>query len=426
VSDRPPVLPSPPAASGPLAALCRVARSETIGGALLLIATAAALVLSNSAAAEWYEAVRDAHVGIPALRLELSVGEWASDGLLAVFFFVVGLELKEEIVAGRLRDPRQAAVPVAAALGGVVVPALLFVAVNLSSGAEALRGWAIPTATDAAFAVAVLAVAGRGLPAALRTFLLTLAVVDDLVAITIIAVVYAHRLDLIWLLVALVPLALFSLAVRRGVRAWWLLIPLAVAVWALVHASGVHATVAGVLLGFVVPAVAPRRGPGTASRDPGHAAGHEAPATLLADRWNPISTLLALPVFALFAAGVRIDGLEGLANALTDPVALGIMAGLVIGKPLGILGAALLLGRSRSLRLDAALRWPDLVGMAFAAGIGFTVSLLVGELAYGPDSASDEHAKIGILAGSLLAAVVGSCVLAARARRTRRSGAEPG
>jgi NhaA family Na+:H+ antiporter len=207
------------------------------------------------------------------------------DGLLAVFFFVAGLELKREFVAGDLRDPRRAALPIAAAMGGMVVPALFYIAINLAAEDGDLSGWAIPTATDIAFALAVLAVIGTRLPAALRTFLLTLAVVDDLVAITIIAVVYTQSLSLAPLALAVIPLALFGILVQRRVRSWWLLLPLAVTTWALVHESGVHATVAGVLLGFLVPVARRSHGPG-----PGLAEHFE-------HRWRPVSAGVAVPIF---------------------------------------------------------------------------------------------------------------------------------
>jgi NhaA family Na+:H+ antiporter len=247
-----------------------VLRRETVGGALLLAATVLAMVWANSPWASAYEAIRDERFGPASLHLDLTVGQWAADGLLAIFFFVAGLELKREFVAGDLRDPRQAALPVAAAVGGMVVPAALFILINYDTGGGALRGWAVPIATDIAFAVAVLAVISSHLPAALRTFLLTLAVVDDLLAITIIAVFFTSDLHVIPLLLAAVPLAVFMLLVQRRIRSWWLLLPLAVTVWGLVHASGVHATVAGVLLGFTVPVVrsqqagGPDAGPGLA------------------------------------------------------------------------------------------------------------------------------------------------------------------
>jgi NhaA family Na+:H+ antiporter len=223
-------------------------RRETVGGALMLLATVVALVWANSPAADSYAALRELQVGPEVLHLNLSLGVWASDGLLAIFFFVAGLELKREFVAGDLRDPRRAALPVVAALGGMAVPAILFLLVNATTGAGALRGWAIPTATDIAFALAVLAVISTHLPVALRTFLLTLAVVDDLFAITIIALFYTHDLVPALLLAAALPLAVFIVLVQRRLRTWWLLLPLAALTWSLVHASGVHATAAGVLL----------------------------------------------------------------------------------------------------------------------------------------------------------------------------------
>lgn len=402
------------------------ARSDVLGGSFLLAATVAALILANTPAVSWYESVRDVTFGIPALHLDLSVGAWAADGLLAIFFFVVGLELKEEFVTGRLRDPRQAALPIAAAVGGVIVPAVIFAVINAGNGADALRGWAIPTATDIAFAVAVIAVVGRFLPPALRVFLLTLAIIDDLIAITIIATFYTDTISLPWLTLALLPLAGFAFLVQKGVRAWWILLPLAVAVWVCIHAAGIHATVAGVLLGFVVPVVPTERARVQAGEDAEGEPLYDGLAPHFADRWGVVATLFAVPVFAFFAAGVTIGGLDGLRSALTDPIAIGIIVGLVAGKPIGILVTTFLLSRIPALRLDETLRWPDLTGMAFIAGIGFTVSLLVGELAYGASSVADEHVKIGVLLGSLIAAVIGGSILATRSSRARRRQLDPG
>src|SRR4051794_39387350 len=208
-------------------------RAETTGGLLLIAAAAVALVWANSAWADSYADLRDLRVGPSALHLNLTLGEWAADGLLAIFFFVAGLELKREFVAGDLREPRRAALPVAAAVGGMVVPALLFVLVNLGGADGALRGWAIPSATDIAFALAVLAVISTHLPTGLRTFLLTLAVVDDLLAIVVIAIFYTRDLSPLPLLLALVPLALFGVLVQRRVRSAWLLLPLAFLAWGL-------------------------------------------------------------------------------------------------------------------------------------------------------------------------------------------------
>lgn len=391
-----------------------ILRKETVGGVILLVAAAAALIWANSPWAETYFALRDLKIGGEpfGLHLNLTIGTWAADGLLAIFFLVVGLELKREFVAGDLRDPSRAALPIAAAVGGMVVPAVIFVLVNLNTGDGALRGWAIPTATDIAFAVAVLAVISTHLPSSLRTFLLTLAVVDDLLAITVIAIFYTEDINVVALALALVPLALFTLCVQRGVQAWWLLVPLAVATWVLFHESGVHATVAGVLLGFAVPVrrSATRRG---VEVDSGMAEHFE-------HRVRPISAGIAIPVFAFFAAGVSLGGLSGLAEALRDPIALGIVLGLVVGKPVGILLTTRVVSAVTRASLDSSLRWVDVLGMSMLAGIGFTVSLLIGDLAYGLGSNRDELVKVGVLCGSLLAALLASALLLTRNRAYRR------
>ncbi len=390
------------------ARIAEILRKETIGGGLLLMAAVAALVWANSPWSTAYEALRDTRVGPSALHLNLTLGTWAADGLLAIFFFVAGLELKREFVAGDLRDPRRAAIPVAAAVGGVLVPAGLYTLVNLSDGGDT-SGWAIPTATDIAFALAVLAVVGSALPTALRTFLLTLAVVDDLLAITIIAVFYTSDLDVVPLAVALVPLALFTLLVQRRVRSWWLLLPLAAVVWVLVHESGVHATVAGVLLGFAVPVV---RSQAAGGPDAGHGL-----AEHFEHRFRPISSGFAVPVFAFLAAGVTVGGLSGLGDSLSDRVALGIVLGLLVGKPIGIVGATWMLARFTRADLDPDISWSDVLGLAVLAGVGFTVSLLIGELAFGAGSERDEHVKVAVLVGSVAAACVAGVLLRLRSRR---------
>lgn len=389
--------------------IAEVLRKETVGGALLLLATVLALVWANSPWTAAYVSLRELEVGPAALHLQLSLGTWAADGLLAIFFFVAGLELKREFVAGDLRDPRRAALPVAAAIGGMAVPALLYVLVNRGG---ALRGWAIPTATDIAFALAVLAVVSSHLPAALRTFLLTLAVVDDLFAITIIALFFTTAVAVTPLLLAVLPLAAFTALVQRRVRSWWLLLPLAATTWALVHASGVHATVAGVLLGFAVPVIrseqagGPEAGPGLAEH--------------FEHRFRPLSAGLAVPIFAFFSAGVAVGGLSGLGAALRDRVAVGIVLGLVLGKAVGVSVATFLVARFTRADLDENLSPVDVLGLSLLAGIGFTVSLLIGELAFGAGTPRDEHVKIAVLTGSVAAAVLASAVLRARNRTYRK------
>jgi NhaA family Na+:H+ antiporter len=386
--------------------LGEILRTETVGGVLLLVAAAAAIIWANSPWADTYYAVSDFEIGPHSLHLSLSIAEWAADGLLAIFFFVVGLELKREFVAGDLRDPARAALPIAAAVGGMIVPAAIFVAVNVGAGhPENIGGWAVPVATDIAFALAVLAVLSTHLPNALRTFLLTLAVVDDLLAITVIAVFYTDDLALRPLLLAVVPLALFGLAVQRGLNHWWLLLPLAAAAWALVHASGVHATVAGVVLGFTVPVTSQKA---------------QLTAESLEHRLRPISAGLVVPVFAFFAAGVTVGGWSGLGAALLQPITIGVLAGLVLGKPIGVLGTTFLLAKFTRASLDDDLAWRDVLGVSLLAGIGFTVSLLIGELAFGHGTPGGVDAKMGVLCGSVVAALIASAVLLSRNAAYRR------
>jgi NhaA family Na+:H+ antiporter len=352
------------------------------------------------------------------------LAQWASDGLLALFFFVAGLELKRELVIGELRTPAKAAVPVTAALSGVVVPALVYAVTAALRGGDAavLRGWAIPTATDIAFALAVLAVIGTHLPSALRSFLLTLAVVDDLVAITIIAVFYTRSLHPALLLAALVPIVMFGWLTQRRVTRWWLLLPLALVAWGLVHASGVHATVAGIVLGLIVP-VRPRDA--VAQPDNTTAGAREADdlAADLAHRFEhrlrPLSAGVAVPVFAFFAAGVRVVG-GGFGQSLSDTAALGIALGLVVGKFVGVLGGTWAVARFTHAELDEDLAWWDVAGLSLLAGMGFTVSLLVAELAFGPGTPHDQHAKVAVLLASALAAVLAAIVLRTRNAAYRR------
>jgi Na+:H+ antiporter, NhaA family len=404
-----------------LRVIAEILREETVGGLLLLLAAVVALVWANSPWSAGYTHLVSYRFGPAALHLDLTTAEWAGDGLLAVFFFVAGLEVKREFLAGDLRDPRRAALPVMAAVGGVILPALIFLVVNAGHG-DAARGWAVPTATDIAFALAVLAVIGSALPVAMRIFLLTLAVVDDLIAIVIIAVFYTSELSALPLLLALVPLALFGVAVQRGVDTLWLLLPLALVTWALVHASGIHATVAGVLLAFTVP-VKPRR-PHDAGAVTELAPVRHQQAGNLAEHMEhavrPISAGVAVPIFALLSAGVTLGGLSGLHDTFADRVALGVVVALIVGKTIGVFGAAWCVVRFTGAHLDPSVSWIDILGLALLCGVGFTVSLLIGELAFGAGSLRDDHVKIGVLAGSLLAAVLGGTVLRLRNRRYAR------
>ncbi|THA26312.1 Na+/H+ antiporter NhaA [Streptomyces sp. RKND-216] len=370
-------------------------RTETAGGLLLLIAAVVALVWANSPLDDVYETVRDFHFGIPALGLDLSVGHWASDGVLTIFFFAAGIELKRELVVGELRRPAAAALPIVAAVCGMVVPALFYVGVNVAGGGQ-LDGWAVPMATDIAFALGVLAVIGTNLPSGIRAFLLTLAIADDLGAILVIAVFFTSTLNLFAFAGAVAGLVLYWLLHQKlRVHGWYVYVPLAVVIWALMYNSGVHATIAGVAMGMLLRCT-PRNGEETS------------PAEHIEHLVRPLSAGFAVPFFALFAAGVSVSG-SALAETFREPEALGIILGLVAGKFLGIFGGTYVAARFTKAKLSPGLSWTDVAGLSLLAGIGFTVSLLVAELAF-TDAATREHAKAAVLIGSLISAVL-ACVL---------------
>ncbi|CAM5477543.1 Na(+)/H(+) antiporter NhaA 3 [Streptomyces tanashiensis] len=377
-------------------------RTETVGGVLLLLAAVAALVWANSPLSASYETVSDFHIGPAALGLDLSIQHWAADGLLAIFFFVAGIELKRELVAGELRDPRAAALPVVAALCGMAAPALVYALVNALGGGS-MDGWAVPTATDIAFALAVLAVIGTSLPSALRAFLLTLAVVDDLFAILIIAIFFTSDLNFAALGGAVAGLVVFWVLLRKGVRGWYVYVPLALVIWGLMYNSGVHATIAGVAMGLMLRCTT-REGE---EHSPGEHIEHLV---------RPLSAGLAVPLFALFSAGVSVSG-GAIHDVFTQPVTLGVVLGLVVGKTIGIFGGTWLAARFTRAELNPDLAWPDVFAVATLAGIGFTVSLLIGELAFAGDDVLTDEVKAAVLIGSLIAAVLASVLLKLRVRK---------
>ncbi|WP_407345628.1 Na+/H+ antiporter NhaA [Pengzhenrongella phosphoraccumulans] len=386
-------------------------RAENTGAILLLLGAVVALVWVNSPWSAGYLALGDVVVGPSALHLDLPIAQWATDGLLAIFFFVVGLELKREMVDGQLRRPSTAIVPILAAVGGMAAPAAIYAVINATSAGGVMDGWAVPVATDIAFAVAVLTVFGKRLPTALRAFLLTLAVVDDLLGIVVIAIFYADGLQFAWLGASFATIAVFAFLVRRRGMTAWILVPLALAAWGFMHASGVHATIAGVILGFTVPALA--RGDESTSL-----------AEHLEHLWRPVSAGLAVPVFALFAAGVSLSP-EDLASTAGDPAAQGVALGLVLGKPIGILIATFLLVKLTGANLDPSVRWPDLAAVAVVAGVGFTVSLLIGELSFDASSPHSAHVKAAVLIGSLTSAALGGALLTWRTRVQTRTQPTP-
>ncbi|MBD0838757.1 MULTISPECIES: Na+/H+ antiporter NhaA [unclassified Streptomyces] len=381
-------------------------RTETVGGVLLLLAAVTALIWANVPALhDSYESVSHYHIGPAALGLDLSIAHWAADGLLAIFFFVAGIELKRELVAGDLRDPKAAALPVVAALCGMAVPALVYVVTNVTRGGS-LDGWAVPTATDIAFALAVLAVIGTSLPSALRAFLLTLAVVDDLFAIMIIAVFFTDTLNFAALGGAVVGLAVFWLLLRKGVRGWYVYVPLALVIWALMYNSGIHATIAGVAMGLMLRC--------TRREGEEHSLGEHIEHLV-----RPVSAGLAVPLFALFSAGVSVSG-GAVGDVFTQPETLGVVLGLVVGKTLGIFGGTWLTARFTRASLSDDLAWADVFAVAALAGIGFTVSLLIGELAFQGDAAMTDEVKAAVLLGSLIAATLAAVLLKIRNGKYRR------
>ncbi|WP_268815937.1 Na+/H+ antiporter NhaA [Amycolatopsis alkalitolerans] len=372
----------------------RFLRTETTGGMILLAATAVALVWANSPLGEIYRTVRDFHLGPHFLHLNLSIGDWAKDGLLALFFFVAGLELKRELVVGELSRFKQAVLPVVAAIGGMIVPAL--VALGIAWGTPGIdRGWAIPVATDIAFALGVLALTGSNLPSSARVFLLSLAVVDDLGAILVIAVLFTSHFNLIAAAVAAAALALYAWLQHRRVRTAWLYVPLAAVTWIAVHTAGIHATIAGVALGLLTR-VRPDSGE------------EETPAIRLEHRLQPWSAAVAVPLFALFAAGIELDA-KSLTDVFTTALPLAVLIGLVVGKTVGILGASALAVASGIAERPRGTGWRDLVGLSLLGGVGFTVSLLISELALTGEAS--ERAKAAVLLASAIASLGGAGLL---------------
>jgi NhaA family Na+:H+ antiporter len=375
----------------------KLLRQETVGGAVVLVAAVIAVIWANSPWADAYEELRHLQVG------PLDVQHWAADGALTLFFYVAGLELKREFVVGSLRKPSDALVPISAAACGVMVPALVYVAINATMAEGRLQGWAIPAATDIAFALAVLAVVGSRLPNPLRIFLLTLAVVDDLIVIVIIAAFYTAELHLVWLGLTVVGLAVFALLQKYRGESWLWYVPLSIAIWWCMHESGIHATIAGVAMGLLT----------RVKLDPGEKA---SPAVRLEHTLTPFSAGVAVPFFALMSAGVAV---RGGGELLTDPVVIGVVLGLVIGKPVGVMAGAWGATRFTRAELNPELSWRDIAGVAVLAGVGFTVALLVAELSFAQDEA--EAAKTAVLLGSVIAAALAALLLRRRSKvRARR------
>ena len=416
--------------------LLRFIDLEASSGVVLLLAAAAALVWANAPFGDTYDQFWDTHFefALGGIHVEETLRELVNDGLMAIFFFVVGLEIKRELVVGDLRDPRAAALPVIAALGGMIFPALLYL--SLSGGGEAARGWGIPMATDIAFSIGVVALLSKRVPVGAKLFLLALAIVDDIGAIVVIAIFYTEDLALSHLLAALGGLVVVAVAQRIGIRSMAFYVPVALATWFFLLESGVHATLAGVALGLLTPArsmytnrqyhdratrilerydfdVAAPRGAERVDHDALEVASMAresvSPLHRLEDVLHPWSSFAVVPIFALANAGVRFAGVD-LIDAATHPVALGVMVGLFVGK---IIGISLFSWLAVKLGLGVLPRfagWRHIIGLAAIAGIGFTVSLFITGLAFDSAELAD-RAKMGIFIGSFVSGVIGYLVL---------------
>jgi NhaA family Na+:H+ antiporter len=412
--------------------------SEVTGSVLLLACTIAALVWANSPWANVYHDLLHTYIGVGwgDTVFKLNLHHWINDGLMVVFFFVVGLEVKRELVVGELSSFEKASLPVAAALGGMVVPAVLYAVLNVD-GAGA-RGWGIPMATDIAFALGVLAIFGKRVPLGLKVFLTALAIADDLGAVAVIALFYTEEINIGVLAIAAVSLAVLYPVVRLRVKHRGIVLILMVVVWLDIFASGIHPTIAGILLAMVIPVrpiVDPKQFVSDAEavlenlkkrqesdscvitdREQLHAleyvhtgAGDALPAGLMLEQsLHPVQVWFILPLFALANAGVVID--SHILSALANPISIGIILGLAVGKPLGILAMAWIAVKARFCRLPTGVTWSQVFGVGCLAGIGFTMSLFITDLAFDNEAVIDS-AKLGILIASLMSAVVGAAIL---------------
>ena len=381
---------------------------EATGGVVLVVAGVAAVIWANGPFSGSYGSFWDYELTLGWGRAAITedLQHWVNDGLMAVFFFVVGLEIKRELVTGELRDPRAASLPAIAAVGGVLLPAAIFL--TLARG-PAAAGWGIPMATDIAFAVGVLALLGKRVPAGAKLLLLTVAIVDDIIAITVIAIFYTDTVLAGWLAGAVAGLGLVVVLRRLGVHAIWPYVLVGLVVWVCTLESGVHATIAGVALGLLTPA--------------GSVGGRDVLRTL-EHRLHPFSAFLIVPLFALANAGVDFRG--GLfAQAMGSALTWAITLGLVLGKIAGISAAVWLCVRTGLGRLPDGVRPLHVLGVAAVAGIGFTVSLFIAELAY-TDAALVQTAKVGIFTGSIIAALLGAVIMLIAGRRTRSAAPSPG
>ena len=378
-------------------------RDEAISGKLILVATILALIAANSFLGRYYQEVWDIQLSFRLGNFIISkdLGHWISEGLMTIFFLVVGLELNRELRRGELRRLKTAALPFAAALGGMLVPAGLFIMLN-PPGSDTFSGWAIPVATDIAFAIAILALIGRGIPSSIRLFLLTLAIVDDIIAVVVIAIFYTASIQLAGLLLAAIVVIMILILERTRWLSLSLFVLLAAILWLAISTSGVHASIAGAIIGLIAPL--------TARRPDGTSIAHRLEKFSI-----PVSTFLVVPLFAFANTGISFFSLDLSGNGSTR-LALGIIVGLVIGKVVGVVGASFLMIRLKLADMPSGGSYRHIIGVGFLAGIGFTVSLFVTDLAFSDESAISV-AKISIFIASAISGGIGFIIL----RNARRS-----
>jgi NhaA family Na+:H+ antiporter len=383
----------------PLSLLRHFLDGEASGGIVLMGAAALALVVANSPLGEAYERALHSKLG------PLSLEHWINDALMALFFLLVGLEIKREMIDGQLATWSRRALPGIAAAGGMLIPAIIYAALNFQNP-ETIRGWAIPTATDIAFALGVMSLLGDRVPASLKIFLAALAIIDDLGAVLIIALFYSSGLSLLDLAAAAVVVGILFALNRRGVHQLWPYLLLGLVLWVLVYRSGIHATLAGVALALTIP-LRMKHG---ATDDVVHSPLHR-----LEDRLAKVVPLLIVPIFGFANAGVSLSGVS--LGTFLDPLTLGVGGGLVVGKLIGVFGSAAIAIRLGVADLPGHATWAQLFGTALLCGIGFTMSLFIGLLAFAQDLVLQEEVKLGILTGSLVAGLLGALVLLATSRR---------
>lgn len=410
-----------PATSG-LRPLAEFLRTEAAGGVVLVAATVVALVWANSPWKASYHELWHTHLSFQLGRwsIDLDLRDWVNDGLMAIFFFVVGLEIKRELVEGELRQPRQAALPAIAALGGMVIPALIFLALN--AGGPGARGWGIPMATDIAMAIGVLSLLGSRIAPPLKLFLLALAIVDDIGAILVIAIFYSDRIRIGAVVISALLVGVVELTRRLGVRQIPVYVVFGVVLWVVIHESGLHATLVGVILGLMAPTQPIRQRqfidpevltnlstPEDARETATVARESVSVVEWLEHRLHPWTSFVILPLFALANAGIPLSA-SALSDASTSTITYGVVLGLVLGKIVGVTGFTWIAAKLRIGVLPRGATWRDIIGLAALAGIGFTVSIFVAGLAFDDPSVQNE-AKIGILAASLIAASLGTLIL---------------